>query len=90
MPTVDDMINDLNGSKVYSKLDLNNGYHQLELALESRYITTFCTRIGHPRYIGIPFLVSSRNGFAMVDKSLMNLLLLQICIRNILGYLYWK
>jgi hypothetical protein len=37
---------------------------------------------------GIPFLVSSRNGFAMVDKSLMNLLLLQICIRNILGYLY--
>jgi hypothetical protein len=23
MPTVDDMINDLNGSKVYSKLDLN-------------------------------------------------------------------
>ena len=62
MPTVDDMINDLNGSKVYSKLDLNNGYHQLELALESRYITTCCTRIGHPRYIRLNFGISSASG----------------------------
>jgi hypothetical protein len=59
MPTVDDMINDLNGSKVYSKLDLNDGYHQLELALESRYISTFCTHIGLRRYIKLNFGISS-------------------------------
>ena len=42
-PTVDEIINDLNGACIFSKLDLRSGYHQLELAPESRYITTFST-----------------------------------------------
>lgn len=27
-PTIDDVMLDLNGSRVFSKLDLNSGYHQ--------------------------------------------------------------
>ena len=34
-PTVKEMIWDLNGASVLSKLDLNQGYNQLELAPES-------------------------------------------------------
>ena len=49
-PTVDDLIHDLNGSRVFSKLDLKSGYHQLELHPESRYITTFSTHKGLRRY----------------------------------------
>ncbi|CAB3993230.1 Hypothetical predicted protein [Paramuricea clavata] len=49
-PTIDDLINDLNGATLFSKLDLNQGYHQLELAPESRYITTFSTHKGLQRY----------------------------------------
>ena len=30
-PTLDDILCDLNGATVFSKIDLNNGYHQLEL-----------------------------------------------------------
>jgi hypothetical protein len=37
-PTLDDMILDLNGSKVFSKMDLRNGYQQLELSDDSRNI----------------------------------------------------
>ncbi|CAB4028566.1 Transposon Ty3-I Gag-Pol poly [Paramuricea clavata] len=49
-PTIDDVIADLNDAKVFSKLDLNQGYHQLELSEESRYVTTFSTQVGLRRY----------------------------------------
>ena len=42
MPTLDDAIHDLNGAKVFSKVDLNHGYHQLVLHRDSRYITHVC------------------------------------------------
>lgn len=59
-PTLDDMILDLNGSKVFSKMDLRNGYHQLELISEdSRNITTFTTHVGLRRYKPMSFGVSS-------------------------------
>lgn len=43
MPIVEDIIGILNGAKYFSKLDLNEGYHQLELDEASRQITTFAT-----------------------------------------------
>ena len=45
-PTIKEIISDLNGAKVFSKLDRNQGYNQVELAPESRYITTFGTHLG--------------------------------------------
>ena len=58
-PTVKEMIEDLNGARVCSKLDLNQGYNQLELAPESRYITTFSTHMGLMRYKRLNFGISS-------------------------------
>ena len=40
-PTINELMNDLNGATVFSKLDLNQGYNQLELEELSRFITTF-------------------------------------------------
>ena len=59
MPTIDDLISDLNESKVFSKLDLSNAYHQLELDEESRYITTFTTHLGLFRYKRLIFGVNA-------------------------------
>ena len=58
-PTIKEIIGDLDGAKVFSKLDLNQGYNQLELALESRYITTFGTHLGLMRYKRLNFGISS-------------------------------
>ena len=59
MPTVDDLIHTLNGATVFSKLDLRSGYHQLTLAPESRYITTFATHKGLRRYTRLNFATNS-------------------------------
>ncbi|CAB3993644.1 Hypothetical predicted protein [Paramuricea clavata] len=58
-PTIKEIIADLNGANVFSKLDLNQGYNQLELAPESRYITTFSTQLGLMRYKRLNFGISS-------------------------------
>ena len=59
MPTVEELIHDLNGAKVFSKLDLRNGYHQLELENSSRYVTCFSTHLGIFRYKRLNFGISS-------------------------------
>ena len=58
-PTIDDIIHDLNGNTIFSKLDLRSGYHQLELHPDSRYITTFSTHAGLWRYKRLNFGISS-------------------------------
>lgn len=46
IPTVDELLHNMNDYKVFSKLDLKWGYHQLELSPESRQITAFVTHKG--------------------------------------------
>ena len=58
-PTLDDIITDLNGATVFSKLDLNAGYHQIELDPESRHLTVFSTHDGLFRYKRLNFGVCS-------------------------------
>ena len=58
-PTVDEILQSLNGSKVLSKFDLRWGYHQFELTPDSREITTFVTHCGLFRYKKLLFGVNS-------------------------------
>ncbi|KAJ8411216.1 hypothetical protein AAFF_G00172220 [Aldrovandia affinis] len=59
IPTVDEILQGMNGSTVFSKLDLKWGYHQLELSPESRGITTFAVHNGVYRYKRLIFGVCS-------------------------------
>ena len=59
MPTIDDLIADLNGAQVFSTLDLAQGYHQYELGPNSRYITTFSTNKALYRYKRLMFGVNA-------------------------------
>ena len=69
--TIDDLIHTLNGATVFSKLDLRAGYHQLTLAPESRYITTFATHKGLRRYVRLSFGTNSASEiFQMVINEL--------------------
>ena len=55
MPTMDDLISDLNGATKFSCIDLRSGYHQLLLEEKSRHITTFSTHLGLRRYKRLMF-----------------------------------
>ena len=59
MPTREELIHDLNGARVFSKLDLRAGYHQIELEPDSHYITTFSTHLGLFRYKRLNFGICS-------------------------------
>ena len=59
MPTIAELIHDLNGATVFSKLDLASGYNQLVLDEESRPITTFITHLGIFRYKRLNFGTNS-------------------------------
>nr|GEU72413.1 putative reverse transcriptase domain-containing protein [Tanacetum cinerariifolium] len=55
LPMIDDLFDQLQGSSVYSKIDLGSGYHQLRVEDEDIPKTTFRTRYGHYEFQVIPF-----------------------------------
>lgn len=59
MPTIDELITDLNGSTVFSTVDLTSGYHQFELDPASRHVTTFTTHQGLFRYKRLMFGINA-------------------------------
>ena len=46
IPTVDEVVHDLNGSTVFTKLDVEWAIHQVESSEDSRPITTYATHKG--------------------------------------------
>ncbi|GKC17832.1 putative reverse transcriptase domain-containing protein [Tanacetum coccineum] len=55
LPRIDDLSDQLQGLSVYSKIDLQSGYHQLHIKEEDIPITAFRTRYGHFEFQVMPF-----------------------------------
>eukprot|EP00731_Ephydatia_muelleri_P001217 Em0001g1217a len=58
LPKVDEILAQLAGARVFSKLDANMGFWQIPLSPECRSLTTFITPLGRFHFNKLPFGVS--------------------------------
>ncbi|SAL96256.1 hypothetical protein [Absidia glauca] len=80
LPLINEMIDRLSSSSIFTKLDIRNAYHRVRIAKGDEWKTAFRTRYGHFEYLVMPFgLTNAPASFqALINNVLREFL--DICV----------